>query len=133
MTDTRVKICGLTNEQDARAAIEAGADALGFNFWPGSKRYMPPDSVADWIARLPANVTRVAVAIDPGLEQAVQWLEMPGLDALQLHGAESPEFCGQLLSRGYRVIKAIRVKNDSALEEALGFSASIPLLLDAFR
>jgi phosphoribosylanthranilate isomerase len=134
MTRLRVKICGLTNEPDARAAIDAGADALGFNFWPGSKRYVPPDSALEWIARLPNDVTRVAVAVDPALEQAVAWLETPGIDALQLHGSETPEFCAQLLSKGYRLIKAIRVmKNEAALAEALRFPESIPLLLDAFR
>jgi phosphoribosylanthranilate isomerase len=133
MSRLRVKICGLTNEADARAAIAAGADALGFNFWPGSKRYLPPDPAFDWIARLPTSATRVAVAVNPPFDEAVHWLQMPGIDALQLHGTESPEFCVRLVSGGHRVIKAIRLEDAGALALAQSFPDSIPLLLDAFH
>ncbi len=133
MSSLRVKICGLTNEADALAAITAGADALGFNFWPGSKRFLPPDSGLEWIARLPTGVTRVAVAVDPTFDEAVRWLQMPGIDALQLHGAESPEFCLRLVAGGHRVIKAIRLEDAGALALAQSFPISIPLLLDAFH
>ncbi len=124
MTRIRVKICGLTNEDDARAALAAGADALGFNFWPGSKRFVPPAEAAAWIARLPADATRVAVAVDPTMEDALRWLEMPGIDALQLHGVETPEFCARLVATGHRVIKATRLENAAALAEALNFPAA---------
>jgi phosphoribosylanthranilate isomerase len=133
MSRLRVKICGLTNEADALAAIAAGADALGFNFWPGSKRFLPPDSALAWIARLPSSATRVAVAVDPTFDEAVRWLQMPGIDAVQLHGAETPEFCARLVAGGHRVIKAIRLENAGALALAQSFPNSIPLLLDAFH
>jgi phosphoribosylanthranilate isomerase len=132
MIRTRVKICGLTNEEDARAALAAGADALGFNFWPGSKRYVPPEMAVEWIARLPVDATRVAVAVDPVYADAIRWLETPGIDALQLHGAETPEFCARLVASGHRIIKAVRLENADTLTEALRFPGSIPLLLDAF-
>jgi phosphoribosylanthranilate isomerase len=133
MSRIRVKICGLTNEEDARAAIASGADALGFNFWPGSPRFVTPDDAAGWIARLPATVTRVAVAVNPSSEEAIRWLATPGIDALQLHGAETPEFCARLVAAGHRIIKAIRLENADSLAGALDFPASIPLLLDAYR
>ena len=132
MSRIRVKICGLTNESDARAAIDAGADAVGVNFWPGSKRFVEPDAVAPWVARLPASVTRVVVGVDPTWEQALRWLALPGVDALQLHGDESPEFCSALESHGHRVIKAIRLKSADSLTEAERMSAATPLLLDSF-
>ena len=103
----RIKICGITNVADALAAIDCGADALGFNFVPGSKRYIDINSAADWMATLPAKVTKVAVLTDPNLEEAIQMAERPFIDALQLHGNESPAFCQQLAKRGVEFAKAI--------------------------
>lgn len=133
MTRIRVKICGLTNDEDARAALAAGADALGFNFWPGSKRFVDPVSAFPWISSLPAGVIRIAVAVNPDFATARGWLETPGIDALQLHGDETPEFCAQLRGAGHRIIKAIRVRDDAALRDALRYAKEIPLLLDTFR
>src|SRR4249919_2713259 len=93
----RIKICGLTTPQDALSAIELGADALGFNFFPGSKRYLEPEPAGKWIATLPKKVTRIA--------------EMPGIDSLQLHGAEAPEFCHRLRGVGIRFEKALPVSD----------------------
>ena len=115
MIRIRAKICGLTNEADARAALAAGADALGFNFWPGSKRFVEPAEALPWIAALPARVTRVAVMVDPDFSTALRGLETPGIDALQLHGDETPEFCARLAAAGHRLIKAIRVHGDASL------------------
>ena len=133
MIRIRAKICGLTNEADARAALAAGADALGFNFWPGSKRFVEPAEALPWIAALPARVTRVAVMVDPDFSTALRGLQTPGIDALQLHGDETPEFCARLAAAGHRLIKAIRVHGEASLVDALRYPVDLPLLLDAYR
>ena len=92
-----VKICGITNRADAEAIIAAGADALGFNFWPGSERYLEPADAAEWITDLPDSVIRVAVLVNPSLAYAKEIAAIDGIDSLQLHGAESPEFCLSLV------------------------------------
>ncbi len=133
MNRIRVKICGLTNAADALAAIDGGADALGFNFWPGSKRFVESADSLPWIVALPAAVTRVAVMVDPDFSAALRVLESPGIDALQLHGNETPEFCVRLVAAGHRIIKAIRVRDEESLTQALRFPIEIPLLLDAYK
>lgn len=133
MNRIRTKICGLTNDVDARASIAAGADALGFNFWPGSKRFVAPTDALPWIAALPAGVTRVAVMVDPDFSDVTRAFEQPGIDALQLHGDEPPEFCARLAAAGHRLIKAIRVRDGNSLLAALRYPGEIPLLLDAYR
>ena len=118
----RVKICGITNRADAEAAIESGADALGFNFFPGSKRYVRPAEVARWIGDLPRSVLKVAVVVDPTLEEAIVIGELPGISGLQLHGHESPEFCRQLRLAGIRFAKVLPVRDGSSLRELPDFS-----------
>jgi phosphoribosylanthranilate isomerase len=102
-----VKICGITNPADAEGAIAAGADALGFNFWPGSERYLEPTDAAKWIRDLPDTVTRVAVLVNPTPAYAKEIAAIDGIDCLQLHGAESPEFCLSLVKAQNPLWKAI--------------------------
>lgn len=94
-----VKICGITNPADAEAAIVAGADALGFNFWPGSERYLEPAAAAEWIRELPDTIIRVGVLVNPTPAYAKQIAAIGGIDCLQLHGAEPPDFCLVWFSR----------------------------------
>jgi len=102
-----VKICGITNQVDAELAIAAGADALGFNFWPGSRRYLEPAKAADWIRELPNTVVRVGVVVNPTESYATTVTALDGIDLLQLHGAESPEFCLNLVEADILLWKAI--------------------------
>ncbi len=102
-----VKICGITNESDAVGAIEAGADALGFNVVPRSKRWIDLDAAASWIAKLPKNVWKVAVTADPDWEDACRIGQLNFIDALQLHGNESAEFCRRLRGAGIAFAKAL--------------------------
>jgi phosphoribosylanthranilate isomerase len=102
-----VKICGITNPADAEAAIAAGADALGFNFWPGSGRYLEPAEAAKWITDLPGTITRVAVLVNPAPAYAKEIAAIDGIDLLQLHGAESPEFCLRLTEAQVALWKAV--------------------------
>src|SRR5688500_13546711 len=106
---TRVKICGVTSREDAWAAIEAGADALGFNLFRGSRRYISLEENSSWICALPPFVTRVAVIVNAPLEEALRFAADPAVDLLQLHGDEDPGYCAELLRRGHRFIKALRL------------------------
>jgi phosphoribosylanthranilate isomerase len=100
-----VKICGITNREDALAAIEGGAAALGFNFYPASPRYIAPDRAAAIISGLPSAVSKVGVFVDEPPETVLQIARQAGMDIAQLHGSESPGDYPQ----GLRVWKAIRV------------------------
>ncbi len=112
-----VKICGITNELDALAAIEAGADALGFNLVPQSKRYIDIEKAASWIDKLPRDICKVAVMADPNWEDACRIGQLPFLDALQLHGGESPEFCRRLADAEIPFAKAVPVTASKSLAD----------------
>src|SRR4051812_15520417 len=122
----RIKICGLTTQADALAAIEFGADALGFNFFPGSKRYV--GNQWSWIAELPATVEKVAILVNPSRDQAKTLAAAPGITTLQLHGTESPEFCRRLMDEGIRFEKAIPVSGADSLANCPDFSTRTVLL-----
>lgn len=124
----RIKICGITNAVDALAAIDCGADALGFNFVPRSKRYLDINSAADWMATLPAGAVRVAILASPSFEEATRIAELPFIDALQLHGNESPALCQRLAEYGIQFAKAIPVSNKACLQNAASFHTSTIVL-----
>lgn len=108
---TLVKICGITNLDDALAAIAAGADALGFNFYKPSPRYITPRSACEIIEQLPAAVLTVGVFVNEESPQAVMNVaNEAGLKALQLHGDESPGYCLEL-APNTPVIKALAVSD----------------------
>lgn len=108
----RVKICGVTRLDDALAAIDAGADALGLNCWPGSKRYLAPRAAEKLVAKLPPLVSLVGVFVDQPKAQVAKLAKDLGLHAVQLHGEESVRECQGL---GVPVIRAVKVTGRSAL------------------
>ena len=108
----RVKICGLTRLEDVEAAVRLGADALGFNFWPGSRRYLAPARARELVRALPPFVTAVGVLVDPSREEALAAAAASGVQVLQLHGDEPPELC---LGLGLPVLKALRVRGPESL------------------
>ena len=110
---TRVKICGITSEADALAAVEAGADALGFMFYEASARFIAAREAAAILGALPPFVVRVGVFVNATEERVREVAEECGLDALQFHGDETPEFCARFASR---VIKAFRVRDEESLK-----------------
>ncbi len=125
-----VKICGITNLEDALAAVEAGADALGFNFYRRSPRYVAPEEARRMAARLPESVMRVGVFVNGGEpEEVARVADEVGLTAVQLHGDETPEYCRAL--RGRFVIKALRAGSNFEPESVLEYEADA-ILLDAF-
>lgn len=117
----RVKICGLTTLADSLLAVQAGADALGFVFFPGSKRYLNPRTASDWMIHLPAQVTKVAVLVDPTLDDVIHTAAFPFIDAVQLHGFESPEFCRRVAEKGIRFAKAWPASGHGTVEASPNF------------
>jgi phosphoribosylanthranilate isomerase len=128
----RVKICGIKTEADAIAAIEAGADALGFNLYPGSKRYIEWRKEAAWIRKLPAEIARIAVIVDWTMEDARRLLELDLFDGLQLHGEETEEFCQSLITFRKPVLKAVRLTTVELLERVRGYPV-FGFLIDSYR
>jgi phosphoribosylanthranilate isomerase len=124
----RVKICGITNLEDARHASMSGADALGFVFYQGSLRFINPDLARRIIADLPPLVTTVGLFVNETPTRIREMVEFCGLNTVQLHGDEEPDQCNY---PPCRVIKALRLRQqmDSGLFAAYRVSA---LLLDAY-
>lgn len=111
--ETRVKICGITNLADALAAVEAGADALGFNFHEKSPRHVSLEAAADISRQLPPFVMRVGVFVNPSEELVSSALASAGLTLLQFHGDETPEFCARF---GLMSMKAFRIRDAGSLK-----------------
>jgi len=131
MLIVKVKICGITNYQDAAAAVDMGADLLGFNFYPKSPRYIAPAKAVEIINKLPAFIDLAGVFVNESIEKIHETKDLCQLDWLQLHGDESPEFCKQFLSHSVKIMKAIRVKDQKDIERAESFFTDA-ILLDAF-
>lgn len=125
----KIKICGITNFDDALAATEAGADALGFNFYKKSPRYIDPGKTAEIIAQLPPFVMPVAVFVNEREEKVRDIMFTTGIKVLQFHGDERPEFCERF---GTRTIKAFQVKDKESLKHMVHYHVSA-LLLDSYR
>jgi phosphoribosylanthranilate isomerase len=124
----RIKICGITSESDAMAAVEAGADALGFMFHPPSPRFVTRKEAGAIVRALPPFVTRVGVFVNPTEVEVRATITECGIDALQFHGEEPPEFCRQF---GLKVIKAFRMRDAESLKGAEVFTTEA-WLLDAY-
>jgi phosphoribosylanthranilate isomerase len=133
MTTTKVKICGITNGADAAAAIEAGADALGFVFYPKSPRAITREAARDIIAGLPPFVTTVGVFVNGVADMVKDIKEFCRLDKLQLHGQEGPEYCAGFPGG---VIKAVRIKDAGDIDRLKEYNDNRynvrAFLLDAF-
>ena len=120
-----VKICGLTTLGDTLAAVEAGAQAVGFNFVPTSPRYIEESALAEWIGKVPAHVWKVGVFANHAPEQVTEVCRRLGVNVAQLHGEETPE----QVPRQIRVWKAARVRPGFTSEWLAQFDCEA-LLLD---
>ena len=125
----RIKICGITNRKDAFVAIDYGADALGFVFYEKSPRSVTPEIAKTIVSSLPPFISSVGVFVDMDKEKLEEITRYAGLDLIQLHGSETPEFCR--LSR--KTIKAFRIKELSDLEPLKLYKAVPAFLLDTYE
>lgn len=123
----KVKICGITNAADATAAVEAGADLLGFIFYPPSPRFVTPEAARDIIAQVPAGVEKVGVFVNESVSRMQRVSELAGLTVLQLHGDEDAEQIAA--ATGLKCMKAVALRS---LEDLRGLEneAGYVLLVD---
>jgi phosphoribosylanthranilate isomerase len=112
MVDVKVKICGITSVADAEAAVQAGADALGLMFFPGSPRFITLETAREIARGLPPHILRTGVFADPEPSEVFAAIQSCQLNLLQFHGAETPEFCLQF---GLMTMKAFRIQNVDSL------------------
>jgi phosphoribosylanthranilate isomerase len=131
MRKVRVKICGITNWTDAKRAIIAGADLLGFNFYPKSPRYISPAKARRIVRRLPKHVSAVGVFVNEPEKKMLAIARSVGLDRLQLHGDETPAVVTRL-KRSLPVIKAVGASNSFRTAALSQFDGASAILLDGF-
>jgi len=128
---TRVKICGITREQDARVAVEHGADAIGLVFYPPSPRAVSVARAAEIAASLPPFVTTVGLFVNADTQTIAEVVERVGIDLIQFHGNECADYCA---AHQRPWIRALRMKDDLDLDKPVAeFAAARGLLLDAYR
>lgn len=126
-----VKICGITNWDDAKLAMDAGADALGFNFYAKSPRRIAASRAKEIIRHLPSQVTAVGVFVNNSAKEMMSIARSANLGALQLHGEESPATV-ERLARQYPVIKAFRVGPRFRARELKKYPSAAGFLLDGY-
>jgi len=124
----RVKICGITRLEDAEAAVGLGADAIGFILWPKSPRVISLDEAARIANALPPFVTRVGVFVNPSLNEAREAVDRVGLDAVQLHGDETPAAFRAL---PVRCLKVATLESDDDIRAVAAWPADVMPLVDA--
>ena len=129
LSTVSLKICGVTTREDAGRLVSLGVDALGVNFWPRSKRFLAPED-AEWLRDLAGKILRVGVFVNEPAELPLRLVRSGYLDAVQLHGDETPEDAAPFRDAGIPFIKAIGVKTRADLQRATDYGAAA-ILLDA--
>ena len=127
----QIKICGVTNANDARACIELGADMIGFNFYPASPRYIEPAMVRRIVDALPARTCAVGVFVDADTAEIRKLAKTAGVRCVQLHGHTTPESCNEL-AREFRVIRALSTDTRFEPEHTAAFP-ECDVLIDAYH
>ncbi len=128
MSTPLVKICGLTNIEDTLAAIDLGADFLGFNFYAQSPRYLSYAKAKKIFDEIPPNIPKVGVFVNEAYENIIDLTQLLELDYLQFHGDESPEFCNRM---GHAWWKAIRLSSEEEIEKISSYESEW-ILIDAY-
>ena len=123
-----VKICGITRLEDAIAAADLGARALGFNFYKKSKRYIQPKKAKEIIEQLPGHILKVGLFVNSTEKEVEEIYSRIELDLLQFHGDETPDFCKKW---GDKVIRAFRIENENQLEIIKKYDFARMIIIDA--
>lgn len=122
MNRTRIKICGLTRKEDVQTAVTAGADALGFVFYPDSPRYVSAHRAAELMAEMPPFVSSVGLFVNADIDDVAAVVETTHLSLLQFHGDELPEWCAEAAAVTNRpFIRVFRVKPDTTADDLLQY------------
>jgi len=129
---TKVKICGITSLEDALDAVNLGADALGFNFYEKSPRYISPEAARSIILQLPDDLSKVGIFVNESSDDVLENARMAEIDTIQFHGDETPHFVSEASQRtGLAVIRALRVTQSFKAENAMEYD-SHAILLDSY-
>ena len=123
---TQVKICGITNVEDALCAVKLGAAALGFIFYALSPRNIDPEDARKIVCAMPAELVKVGVFVNESVAEVKRIVEYCGLDMIQLHGDESPAYCREF--KEVRIIKAVELKNNNDLNQAFHYDVAAILV-----
>ena len=126
-----VKICGITQRDQALQTAALGADFIGINFWPKSKRYLPLEK-ASWLHDVPPATKLVGVFVNPDVGYLNEVTGSGLISIVQLHGDESPGFCAALMAQGLKVIKAFQVRDEASLDRIADYPVH-DILLDAYH
>ena len=129
---TQVKICGVTEPGQAHEIAALGADYLGINFWPHSKRYLSWASAREWIPDLSGVIKVIGVFVNPDVDELMAMHDSGLIHGFQLHGDESSAFCHELQRRGVPIIKAFQVRNESTLNTIANYKIT-DILMDAYH
>lgn len=127
---TSLKICGVRLREDAERLVELGVDAVGFNFWQESRRYLAPED-GRWMKGLAGEILRVGVFVNEGSDLPFRLFAGGSIDVVQLHGDEGPEVVERFVAAGIPVVKALGVKDAGDMVRAGGYGADA-MLLDAY-
>ena len=125
----QVKICGVTNDWQARACLRAGADAIGLMFYPQSKRFVTDEMAQEICRQIAGWITRVGVFVDSSADEIIRVVKMCGLETVQLHGSETPQLAAEVRSHGVRVVKVLKKTGWALMEEANSFNGCVDSLL----
>jgi phosphoribosylanthranilate isomerase len=122
----QVKICGITNKEDALCAAKLGAAALGFIFYSPSPRNINPDDARKIVSALPAELVKVGVFVNKSIAEVKRIVEYCGLDMIQLHGDETPAYCREFPAA--QIIKAVELKDETDIVNAAGYDVAAILV-----
>ncbi|MRI35011.1 phosphoribosylanthranilate isomerase [Endozoicomonas sp. OPT23] len=130
-TETRIKVCGVTSVEEARAAVAAGADALGLVFYPASRRFLTVEKAREIALSVPPFITLVGLFVDAGEQEIQEILDHVPLGLLQFHGNETDQECGRWRRR---YMKALRIRPDTPVRKLVdAYPGACGLLLDTYR
>jgi len=128
--NTLIKICGITNLEDALASVDAGCEMLGFNFYAQSPRYIEPHAARAIVDELPERIVAVGVFVNESIETLREIVAISGVKMVQLHGDETPEYCDTLKNDGHTVMKVFHTGADFSLDRILEYDVPL-VMLDA--
>lgn len=131
MNRVKIKVCGITSQEQAQVIASKEIDALGFILYPPSPRYLNPERLKKIVPMLPAFTKTIGVFVNEPLENVVNIAHETGIDMVQLSGDETPDYCDGLSLRGITWIKGFRIKNSESIKNVENYRAST-ILLDAW-